>query len=200
MNAFQYFFALDLELNNSDNGTTPNPPIIQVGIAIGTWDHYAENQISKYKWYLDPGEPILPFITNLTGITDEDIRTKSVPWDQMAFELSTIIRNLQPFTNPITWGGGDSTELLTEFKKRNIDFPHFGHRWIDVKTWYVLHRLAKSQSAKGGLRSAMSYYNMHFEGEPHRADDDALNTLRLFFNIMDQQSKVNTVIKMAKEL
>jgi len=40
MNATEYYLALDLELNNAEDGSTPNPPIIQVGVAIGTWDHY----------------------------------------------------------------------------------------------------------------------------------------------------------------
>lgn len=200
MNAIQYFLALDLELNNAPNNATPNPKIIQVGIAIGTWDHYAEDQIIKHKWYLDPEEPIYPFITELTGITDEDIKNKSVSWELMARQLGSLIDQYKPFLNPITWGGGDSRELLDEFKRREISFPYFGHRWVDVKTWYVLHRLAKGQSATGGLRSAMGNYKLHFQGETHRADDDALNTLRLFFKILDQQSQINTVLNLAKEI
>jgi len=41
---------------------------------------------------------------------------------------------------------------------------------------------------------------MKFEGTPHRADDDALNTLRLFFNILDRQHKMQMLIDNAKDL
>ena len=199
MIATEYYLALDLELNNAEDGSTTNPPIIQVGVAIGTFDHYTDNAIITKKWYLNPNEPIYPFITNLTGITDEDILTKSVTHEVLAEELGALIREYKPFINPVTWGGGDSTELKQEFIDRNIAFPFFGRRWIDVKTWYVLRMIAAGKRPAGGLRSAMGLYKMNFDGTPHRADDDALNTLRLFFKIVDLQTKTQYIINLAKE-
>ncbi|ATV46409.1 hypothetical protein [Lake Baikal phage Baikal-20-5m-C28] len=199
MIATEYYLALDLELNNAEDGSTTNPPIIQVGVAIGTFDHYTDNAIITKKWYLNPNEPIYPFITNLTGITDEDILTKSVTHEVLAEELATLIRKYKPFINPVTWGGGDSIELKQEFIDRNIAFPFFGRRWIDVKTWYVLRMIAAAKRPAGGLRSAMGLYKMNFDGTPHRADDDALNTLRLFFKIVNLQTKTQYIINLAKE-
>jgi inhibitor of KinA sporulation pathway (predicted exonuclease) len=46
----------------------------------------------------------------------------------------------------------------------------------------------------------MATYKMKFVGTPHRADDDAHNTLRLFFNIIDRQSRMYRLIDDAKEL
>jgi inhibitor of KinA sporulation pathway (predicted exonuclease) len=194
------YFALDLELNNAEDNSTPNPPIIQVGIAIGSYVDYVEGTIYKQKWYIDPGEPIFPFITNLTGITDDDIKNYSISHAGVAAELSDLIQAEQPFVNPITWGGADTVELKNEFKQRDISFPYFGHRWIDVKTWYTLHFLAKGKNPSGSLRSAMGYYKLQFIGTPHRADDDAYNTLRVFFHILERQSKINDVLSLAKEL
>ena len=54
MNAVQNYIALDLELNNAPDNSTPNPKIIQVGVAIGSWDHYEDDAIITRKWYLDP--------------------------------------------------------------------------------------------------------------------------------------------------
>ena len=192
--------ALDLELNNAEDGSTPNPPIIQVGVAIGTWDHYVEDSIITKKWYLNPNEPIYPFITNLTGITDEDVMTKSVSHQQLADELGELIRQYKPFVNPVTWGGGDSIELKSEMRDKDIHFPFFGRRWIDVKTWYVLQMLTDGKKPSGGLKSALGYNKMKFVGTPHRADDDALNTLRLFFHIIDKQGRLEYMKKFAKEI
>ena len=83
---------------------------------------------------------------------------------------------------------------------RNITFPFFGHRWIDVKTWYVLRLLANGKRPAGGLSSAMNTYKMKFQGEAHRADVDALNTLRLFFNILERQNNMQALIDEAKQL
>jgi inhibitor of KinA sporulation pathway (predicted exonuclease) len=200
MNATEYYLALDLELNNAQDNSTPNPPIIQVGVAIGTWDHYVDNEIITKKWYFNPNEPIYPFITELTGITDDDVVNKSVTHEVFAEEFGALIKEYKPFVNPVTWGGGDSVELKKEMVDRNIPFPFFGHRWIDVKTWYVLRLLANGKRPAGGLKSAMGTYKMKFEGTPHRADDDALNTLRLFFNILDRQHKMQMLIDNAKDL
>lgn len=200
MNKNDVYLALDLELNNAEDGSTPNPPIIQVGVAVGNYANYINNNFITRKWYFDPHEAIYPFITRLTGITDEDVVTKSVTHQQFAEEFGDMMRLYKPFVNPVTWGGGDSVELKKEMTDRNIPFPFFGHRWIDVKTWYVLRLLANGKRPAGGLSSAMNTYKMKFQGEAHRADVDALNTLRLFFNILERQNNMQALIDEAKQL
>ena len=73
MDVNQKYLALDLELNNADDGSTPNPKIIQVGVAIGSAKQSPSEWITK-KWYVRVNEPIYPFITELTGITNQDIQ------------------------------------------------------------------------------------------------------------------------------
>jgi inhibitor of KinA sporulation pathway (predicted exonuclease) len=193
------FMALDLELNNARDGSTPNPKIIQVGVAFGTWEQYKDNAIVTKKWYIDPQEPIYPFITTLTGITDEDV-ANGLPHSVIAQELGDMIEKHKPFVNPVTWGGGDSVELLSEFKQRGIAFPHFGRRWIDVKTWYVMHMLSTGKTPAGGLKSAMAQFKIPFKGVAHRADVDAHNTLRFCFALLERQSNINKIIKASKEI
>ena len=187
------FIALDLELNQ------PSNRIIQVGVAIGNAVQPESEYLVK-AWLLDPLEPISDFITGLTGITDAAITEKSVPWTQMAQELSALVVLHDVFVNPITWGGGDSVELLQELRSREIEFKHFGRRWVDIKTYHVLDSLAKGKSSAGGLRSVMAKYKLNFEGEPHRADVDAFNTLRLFFQFLERQATFESVVLLTKSL
>ena len=119
MNKEKYYLALDLELNNSSDGSTPNPPIIQVGVAYGNYNDYLDNTIKTRKWYIDPKEPIFPFITSLTGITDDDIKNFAISHDEIAQELSFLVSCFK-IGNPITWGGGDITELKNEFNSRHV--------------------------------------------------------------------------------
>ena len=187
------FLALDLELNQ------PSGKIIQVGIAIGDKNTRFEDYIVR-KWYIDPKEPISEFINDLTGITDSDIRANCVSHDTVARELSELIREHKVFVNPITWGGGDSGELLAEFCKNHADFPHFGRRWIDVKTWYTYLMLTRAKQPSGGLASAMGYFKLHFKGKAHRADVDAANTLALFFNLLERQAQLESILDSAKSI
>jgi len=196
MDLDQKYLALDLELNNAPDGSTPNPSIIQVGVAIGSARQSPNEWIVK-KWFVKVNEPIYPFITELTGITTEDVKTGLQHYD-IANELDKLIKDNNTFVNPVTWGGGDATELKADFERWGVEFKNFGRRWVDVKTWYALHMLAKGKKPNGGLSSALGEYGLHFEGKAHRADVDAFNTLRLFFHILNKQQKMESVIKQAK--
>lgn len=191
MDAYTPFIALDLELNQ------PSNRIIQVGIALGSRMQPEDEWVVR-QWLLDPDEPISEFITGLTGISNEDIAQRAVPWEQMAQELSALMDEHKPFMNPVTWGGGDSSELLESIRARGIDFPYFGRRWVDVKTVHTFLSLTLEKKPSGGLRSTMTQYKMRFLGEPHRADVDAFNTLRLFFHLMDRQTSLEGLVKLAK--
>ena len=190
------YFSFDLELNNKQDGTTPK--IIEVGVAFGSPVRPAE--ITRYNWYLDPQEPITPFITQLTGITDEVIQTKSVSHEVVAEELGALIVTWQCFPNPVVWGQGDADELKNEFRERNIKFPFFGRRIFDVKTLCVFQQMVQGKSSGGGLRRSMNSYGLQFEGEPHRAAVDATNTLRFFFYLLNIERKRQETIQQLKEL
>jgi inhibitor of KinA sporulation pathway (predicted exonuclease) len=181
------YFSLDLELNNKNDGTIPR--IIQVGCAWGS--PIRPEEIKTHSWYLNPQESITPFITQLTRITDEIIKEKSVTHEVVAQELGDTLTQNQCFCNCVVWGGGDwgndATELKDEFTQRGIDFPYFGHRVIDIKTLYVFNQMARGKSPSGGLRKSMISYGLKFKGIPHDAKNDALNTLRFFFYFLQRQ-------------
>jgi inhibitor of KinA sporulation pathway (predicted exonuclease) len=192
----QNYFSLDLELNNLNNGTTPR--IIQVGVAIGS--PLKSDDIKTFSWYLDPEEEITPFITKLTGIDNQLIKEKAVPHQIVAEELGALININKCFVNPVTWGQGDADELKAEFRERNIHFPFFGRRIFDVKTLYVFNQMVQGKSPSGGLRKSMISYGLTFEGQSHRAEIDALNTLRFFFYFLEKQRKFEEYRFQMKEM
>src|SRR5690606_28978465 len=112
------------------------------------------------QWLVDPCEPISPEITALTGISDADIQAGAVPWALVASELGDLASSQGLFVNPVTWGGGDSELLLSSFKNQNVAFPHFGRRWVDVKTLHVMLAVVRGQSPRGGLSSVMGRYGL----------------------------------------
>jgi ATP-dependent DNA helicase DinG len=196
----QNYFSLDLELNSKNDGTTPR--IIQVGVAWGS--PIRPEEIETYSWYLDPEEPITPFITQLTGITDEIIKEKAVPHDKLAEELGMLVSWEKCFVNPVVWGGGgegnDATELKDEFRERGINFLYFGRRVIDVKTLYVFNQMVLGKTPSGGLRKSMISYGLDFIGQSHNAEYDALNTLRFFFYFLQRQKMFEDYKELMKTL
>lgn len=187
----QKFIGLDLEMNQ------PSGRIIQVGVSIGARAQADVDYVTR-QWLLSPQEPLNPKIIELTGITEESLSLHAVSWQQMSTELNKLIELHKPFINPITWGGGDSAELLESLKGRGIEFKQFGRRWIDVKTFHSMTMLAMDKNPSGGLRSIMGKYGLAFKGTPHRADVDAFNTLRLFFRLINRQSAFENMAALAK--
>lgn len=193
MSAYSTYLALDLEFNQ------PSRKIIQVGIAIGAIEMPSAQFITR-KWYLDPGEPVAPAIEALTGISDADIQRDSVSWGCVAHEIGGLIEENACFVNPVTWGGGDSEALLANFRQYGVPFPHFGRRWIDIKTWHVCQALANGQNPNGGLSRVMARYGLPFQGLAHRADVDAFNTLRLYFKLIEIHQRTTAVVRLAQTI
>jgi inhibitor of KinA sporulation pathway (predicted exonuclease) len=177
--------ALDLELNGSD--------IIQVGVAVGKADTDPDDYVVR-SWYVQPksGEAIHPWITDLTGIDQALLDGCAVDHGVVASELGDLIRDTGVFVNPVQWGLGDADELLAEFRQLGCHFPHFGRRVIDVKHFYLFVEAANGHALAGGLRSSMGRHGLQFSGTPHRADDDALNTLRFFFHMLRRQESLES--------
>lgn len=154
----------------------------------------------RKSWYLDPEEPIDEFITELTGIDDTIIDLDAVPYQTFVDELLEIIKQYNCFVNPVQWGQGDSQCLKNELRLRNIDFPVFGRRDIDVKQLCVFQSIVEGKKTSGGLKSYLARYKVNFEGTPHRADWDAYNTLKLFFALIERQKTIEDLVRNIKEL
>ena len=194
------FLALDLEMNTLE-GTHEPGKIIQVGIAIGNLDSYTkkENYIER-SWYVDPFEPIYPRITELTGITNDNVAKESTPLETIQDEIYDLMQEHKCFANPVVWGGGDANLFKKEAKEKFGYCKLFGHREIDLKTIYSFFQMAKNEKLNSSLKSTLASYKLNFEGTQHRAVDDARNTLSLFFVMILKQKAIYNLINEAKNL
>jgi inhibitor of KinA sporulation pathway (predicted exonuclease) len=186
------YLALDLELNTDGHQTYE---ICEIGIAIG---NPSESILTDSK-VIKITQPLFQKTTEITGITQEEI-DNGINLNEAASWLSSLIETHKPFTNPVTWGLGDSQELLQTFRENQINFPFFGRRIIDVKHFFLFIEAANGRALSGGLRSAMNKHKLKFLGTPHRAESDAENTLRFFFHLLKRQRKLEEMIIMSKQL
>lgn len=201
MKTEQNYLALDLELNSDGKKTSE---IIQVGIAIGNINDgvfLKDQKLVKFNFDLDQqisNHKLHDFIQNLTGISQKYYDEEAVTPFEISKWLSEKINTYKTFVNPVTWGLGDSDELLRSFKAEGIQFPYFGHRVLDVKHFYLYIEAANGRNLSGGLKSAMGRYKLNFKGTPHRADCDAENTLNFYFYLLKRQNKIENILKTVK--
>jgi inhibitor of KinA sporulation pathway (predicted exonuclease) len=194
----QNYLALDLEYNS--DGKTGTQDIIQVGLCVGSpvsGIHYKE------QFFVKPSNKevvLYPFITKLTGITQENYDANSISWSTVVDEIRRLNENYKFFVNPVTWGIGDSYDLIKTVKEENLDFPFFGRRIIDVKHLFLFIECANGRAMSGGLSSAMGKHKLQFQGKSHRADNDAYNTLIFYFHLLKRQKLLEDTIKSFKAL
>ena len=168
--------VLDLEMNQ------PSGKIVQIGAVVG--DTLTGEIVQRIKIYVDPGEPIAPYITNLCGITQEQIDKEGISLFDAYQKLREWHLMHSEFINPVTWGGGDSAELQRQLNNLEEGWC-FGRRWIDAKTLVVSQMIAKENKIySGGLASAMKRFNLKFQGRKHDAQDDAENTWKIYYHML----------------
>jgi DNA polymerase III alpha subunit (gram-positive type) len=169
--------SLDLELNQ------PSGKIVQIGAVVGDTDTGEITQ--RLRIYVNPGEPIAPFITELCGITQEQIDNEGMPLDDAYQLLKDFHRKYTDFLNPLTWGGGDSAEVREQLSNKAREDWCFGRRWIDAKTLAVSRMIARENKVlSGGLSSVMKRYGLKFDGRAHDAQDDAENTFKIYHHML----------------
>jgi inhibitor of KinA sporulation pathway (predicted exonuclease) len=172
---YSSFTCFDLEMNQ------PSGKIIQIGAVFG---NLISGQIyEKLTLYINPGESINPEIVELTGISDENVRS-GVSLIQGYERLESLHHKYCSFTNPLVWGGGDSEHLRRQIESCQPDYFSkklfcFRRRWFDIKSLFQMYCLANNLKMRSGLRNSMGKAGLEFEGQNHNACDDAINTFMI---------------------
>jgi len=169
------FLVLDLEMNQ------PSGTIIQVGAVVG--DLNTGSILESVCHYIYTTEIVDPFITRLTGITQEHLAFHNTHSLTQSYETLRAIREKhQCHRNFVTWGHGDAALLRSQ-----LNYPDawpFGDRIIDTKTIYIAHALRHDLRIVGGLAKSMTRLGLRFQGTKHNALDDAANTWRMFHKLI----------------
>ena len=169
--------CLDLEMNQ------PSGKIIQIGAVVG--DTATGEVAQRLRIYVNPGEPVAPMITDLCGITQDQIDSQGISLDDAYVLLKSFHLQHSTFVNPVVWGGGDSDYLYNQLNDQVRADWCFGRRWIDAKTLVVSQMIAKENAVySGGLGSAMKRFGLKFQGRKHDAQDDAENTFKIYHHML----------------
>lgn len=174
----EIFTCLDLEMNQ------PSGTIIQIGAVVGNIT--TGEILERLSIYVHTDEILREDIVKLTKIHQEDV-DNGIELIDAYRELKRMHKNHHAFVNPVTWGGGDSLELLQQLQAKYPGFDGwpFGRRWIDVKTLFLGWRIANRKPLQGGLARSMAKVNVQFNGHAHDARWDAENTFHMFRKMLE---------------
>jgi len=177
--------ALDLEFN------LPSGTIIQIGAVAG--DMETGNIDSGFSCWVNPGEPLNPGVSDLTGLTQEVAdAAPSVEdaYQQMGKWLRPyeLIRSL----TPLVWGNNINGILCDAVGLKPSDEEwYFSAKANDVKQFFALvslhpllfglfSRIGMETRLVGSLESSVVKFGMTFEGQANNAMYRAANIFRLY--------------------
>lgn len=140
---------------------------------------YPDGRETRANEIVNPEMPIPPFISQLTGITDDDVKGKPT-FKQLAQRLADEFKgsdfagfNSNHFDIPL---------LAEEFLKAGIDFDFSKCRMIDACTIF-------KKMERRNLAAAYKFYcgrKMEDDFDAHRADQDTEATYRVLMGELDK--------------
>ncbi len=174
------FIILDLEATCwQGNAMGRQQEIIEIGAyrinGFGDW-------IDQFQSFVKPIQHprLSTYCKDLTGITQAQINQART--FNIIFEMFEVW--LEEYDEPYllcTWGAKDMPFIFADCERHDLDYS-FLPKAIDLKYQYAqIHQLGKEV----GLAKALEYNAIEFEGNRHRAIDDAYNTSRLFLAYLD---------------
>ena len=139
---------------------------------------YPDGREERGNEIINPERPIDPFITQLTGIGEEEVKDKPT-FKQLSGKLNEVFSgsdiagfNSNHFDVPL---------LAEEFLRAGIDFDFSKCRLIDAQT--IFHKMERRN-----LAAAYKFYcgrKMEDDFEAHRADQDTEATYRVLMGELD---------------
>lgn len=167
--------ALDLEMNDNLEKS-----IIQIGACV--FDIYSAQIVSTFDTFVYQKEQISPYIQDLTGITQVNVTTaKSL--ENGYFKLLFWLKSTKCKVFPIvTWGTGDLPLFRSQLSK-DIEWK-LGRTEMNAKNLFQAYREANGKSTQGGLSTSMKNFGLNFIGQKHNAKDDAINTARIYCELL----------------
>lgn len=167
--------ALDLELNQNPEGSK----IIEIGACCGNTE--TGEVLEKYSAFVNPNETLQDFIIKLTSITQDQVDAAGSILD--AYQgMVGMAGKYDCLHMPLVWGMGDGHALRKELPQTCQ--WNFGRRELDVKAVFQAYQMVKGQKIQAGLAKAMTKLGLQFQGTKHRAVDDAVNTFRIYYELI----------------
>jgi inhibitor of KinA sporulation pathway (predicted exonuclease) len=148
-----------------------NSEIIEIGAV--RFDSRTFDEIDRFTCLCLPvKQPKLSdYCINLTGITQDELDSKGLPFSTAWNSFLGWAGSVPQF---LAWGQYDYEEIVRSCQQHDL-LPFSGRKYLNAKHLYTFYTGVRG----GGLGGRLAAHGLTFEGQQHRALDDAVNTLRL---------------------
>ena len=179
-----HWLVIDLEATTDDGGwPLEEMEVIEIGASVVS---RAGREVDHFQRFIRPARrPLLtPFCRQLTRITQANIDgAPALPlvWEQFERWLGQHRPKLEAWAS---WGDYDRLQLEQEWQQKQLNsvLAHLPH--LNLKQQFAHARQLKRPL---GLNSALQLAGMQFNGQQHRALEDARNTARLLPLILEDK-------------
>ncbi|MDD0974691.1 exonuclease domain-containing protein [Pseudomonas fontis] len=171
-----HWLVIDLEATTDDGGwPITDMEIIEIGASLVNRDG---REVDHFQRFVRPRRrpQLTPFCRELTHISQGNIDAAASfteVWAQFERWLGHHQARLEGW---VSWGDYDRKQLLQEWQQHQVDSLLANVAHINLK-----QRFAKARQLQRplGLNSALQLAGLQFNGQQHRALEDARNTARL---------------------
>ena len=148
--------------------------------------------VSEFSNYVKPtiNPQLSEFCTNLTGITQAIVNSAETIDKVFTAHTLWIDKHVSKSSNFIiaTCGHWDlRTQLPREIAKKKLKQVGIYRTYINVKDEFEYFYQVKA----GGLKGMLEHLNLKFDGKHHSGIDDAKNTAKIMFKIIQDNHKFN---------
>ncbi|MFZ3578144.1 ATP-dependent DNA helicase DinG [Virgibacillus sp. DJP39] len=180
-----------IDLETTGHSPSNDDKIIEVGIVVVEDDKI----IGEYGTFLNPNKPIPTFISNLTGIMDDDV-IDAPSFSEKADEIVEIFENSYLIAHNVPFDLGFLNAELIKNDKKPLNNP--------VIDTVELSRILFPQAPSYKLSQLAEYTNIQHT-DPHRALSDAYVTASLFLHLKQKletlpYETVNQLLRLEKKL
>lgn len=193
MHEHKYYIVFDIERNFRPYQSNAPTEVIDIG-AIKV-DASTMSIVDVFTSLVNPTAPLSRHTTKLTGISKQELKgTEKFPH---------VIERFREFVGEeymfVTWGKEDYSFLTEDCVRHDVECPDLGkERRFDLQR-FVFNAYEELFPHQPGLKFAVEQLGLEWEGEQHRAFDDAKNTANIFLTAA-RQKDIHKSYKRSTEL
>ncbi|KAJ3256145.1 ERI1 exoribonuclease 3 [Boothiomyces macroporosus] len=179
----KYILILDFEATCGEGIGNHNQEIIEFPIVVV--EIATLKVVDEFHTYVKPTTQILPFCTELTGITQEQVEN-APPLSQVLPQAEAFAKKYQHSVF-VTCGDWDlKTMLPLQTERENLSRDSVFQQWVNVKVAFndTMEGARSKQNRAKGMKGMLNALGLELVGRHHSGIDDSRNIAKIAIELI----------------